>query len=92
MVMRIPSASAFQPSAIFLSSSAAISKYIEKIGPEARRQQNLMYNMLGGHWHLFGWQGENAFRRSESGRDGVLAKGNGQKSREYGDEADHSGY
>ena len=29
--MRIPSASAFQPSTIFLSSSVAISKYMEKI-------------------------------------------------------------
>ena len=32
--MRIPSASAFQFSVIFLSSSSAISKYIEKIGPD----------------------------------------------------------
>ncbi|KAH8989750.1 hypothetical protein EDB92DRAFT_1867520 [Lactarius akahatsu] len=31
--MRIPSASAFQFSAIFLSSSVAISKYSEKMGP-----------------------------------------------------------
>ena len=31
--IRIPSASAFQPSAIFLSSSLANSKYIEKISP-----------------------------------------------------------
>ena len=32
--MRMPSASAFQLSANFLSSSSAISIYIEKIGPE----------------------------------------------------------
>ena len=32
--MRIPSASAFQLSANFLSSSPAISMYIDKIGPE----------------------------------------------------------
>ena len=32
--IRMPSASAFQFSTIFLSSSVAISKYIEKIGPE----------------------------------------------------------
>ena len=32
--MRIPSASAFQSSTIFLSSSVAISKYMEKICPE----------------------------------------------------------
>ena len=32
--IRMPSASAFQSSTIFLSSSVAISIYIEKIGPE----------------------------------------------------------
>ena len=32
--IKIPSASAFQSSTIFLSSSVAISEYIEKIWPE----------------------------------------------------------
>ena len=40
--IRMPSASAFQFSAIFLSSSIAISKYIEKIGPEPSTKSDSM--------------------------------------------------
>ena len=43
--MRIPSASAFQFSTIFLSSSVAISMYIEKIGPDPSTKEFPMTDM-----------------------------------------------
>ena len=51
--MRIPSASAFQSSTIFLSSSVAISKYMEKMWPEPSAKLDTPY----GAWFCADWSG-----------------------------------